>query len=325
MMPSGSFRRPVGAAASRTIVVLGLLLVGMTWAAPASGQDVIARVKDYYANASYEEALKELAQVRPAGPLTSVTDAAAYQVFCLVALGREQEASEAIAAIVRVDPLYHPSETEVAPRIWNFFEKVRRPLLPGVVRQLYASAKDHLESKEYPEAKRDLDRVITLLDEMGTSEDQDLADLRTLALGFRDLAVINAARAAAPPPPPAPAPAPAPVAAPPPPPPPPKEPAVYSIADADVTPPVVLARSLPPWRARSAVERLQTFKGQLEIVLDEKGTVVSSRMVRGLRPDYDPELLRAVPTWKFKPAAKDGKPVRYRYVMELELNAGGRD
>jgi tetratricopeptide (TPR) repeat protein len=325
MMSLGSFRRVVRAAASgKAAGAIGVFLLSVTTAAPAAGQDVIARVKDYYANASYEEALKELAQVRPAGPLTSVTDAAAYQVFCLVALGREQEATEAIAAIVRVDPLYHPDETTVAPRIWNFFEKVRRPLLPAIVRQLYASAKDRLERKEAAEAKKDLDRVIALLDEIGTSEDQDLADLRTLALGFRDLATINAARAAAPPPPPslpvkpiAAMPPPAPAAAP-------RVPVVYSSTDPTVAPPVVVSRTLPSWRAVTAVERLQTFRGQLEILVDEKGAVLSSRMVRPLRPDYDPELLKMVPSWKFKPAMKDGKPVRYRYLMDLELN-GGRD
>jgi hypothetical protein len=289
--------------------------------APASGQDLMARVKDYYANASYEEALQTLAQVRPGGPLTSVTDAAAYQVFCLVALGREQEATEAIASIVRVDPLYHPTETEVAPRIRSFFEKVRKPLLPGIVRQLYAGAKEKLEGKQPAEAKNDLDRVIALLDEMGTSEDQDLADLRTLAAGFRELATAAAARAAAPPPPPAtPTPALRPTAAPARP----AEPVVYSMMDTTVTPPVVVSRTLPPWRAISAVEKLQTFRGQLEILLDERGKVISSRMVKGLRPDYDPVLLKSVPTWTFRPATKDGTPVRYRYLVDLELN-GGRD
>jgi hypothetical protein len=324
MMSLGSFRRVLRVAASgKAAGAIGALLLSVALPAPAAGQDVIARVKDYYANASYEEALKELAQVRPAGPLTSVTDAAAYQVFCLVALGREQEATAAITAIVRVDPLYHPDETAVAPRIWNFFEKVRRPLLPAIVRQLYASAKERLERKEAAEAKKDLDRVITLLDEMGTSGDQSLADLRTLALGFRDLAAINAARAAAPPPPPVlpvrpitAAASPAPAA--------PREPIVYSPTDPTVTPPVVVSRTLPPWRAVTAVERLQTFRGQLEIVVDERGKVLSSRMVKGLRPDYDPVLLKTVPSWTFKPATKDGKPVRYRYLMDLELN-GGRD
>ena len=65
------------------------------------------------------------------------TEVAAYQVFCLYALGRSDEAKAAIESIVRVDPLYRPSESQVSPRVRAFFEDVRRPLLPEVVRQSY--------------------------------------------------------------------------------------------------------------------------------------------------------------------------------------------
>jgi hypothetical protein len=321
-MPRPSF---VSAVRSRVGVLIAsaLMLAGLP--APVfAQQDLIARVKDYYANASYEEALQTLRSApQPAAPIAGVTDAAAYQVFCLVALGREKEATEAIAAIVRTDPLYHPTETDVSPRIRTFFENVRRPLLPGIVRQLYASAKDRLERKEHLEAKKDLDQVIALLDEMKASEDQDLADLRTLALGFRDLTVIAAAREAAPPPAPptaAPTPLVKPVtlAAPP------KPPVIYSSTDNDVTVPVVVARALPPWRAMSQVERLQTFRGQLELLIDEKGKVLSTKMLKPLRPDYDPALMKSAMAWTFRPATKDGQPVRYRYVMDMQLG-GGQD
>ena len=308
-------RHHVGALVTSTILLTAL-------PAPVfAQQDVIARVKDYYANASYEEALQTLRSASPSAPTVGVSDAAAYQVFCLVALGREQEATDAIAAIVRVDPLYHPTETDVSPRIRNFFENVRKPLLPGIVRQLYAGAKDRLERKEASEAKKDLDRVIALLDEMKASEDQDLADLRTLALGFRDLSVIAAAREAAPPPPPVVA---APVVQPVVPPPAPKEAAVYSPTDAGVAMPVVVSRSLPPWRAVSAVEKMQTFRGQLELMIDENGKVLSTKMLKGLRPDYDPVLMKSAMTWTFRPATKDGQPVRYRYVMDMQLG-GSQD
>jgi tetratricopeptide (TPR) repeat protein len=287
-------------------------------------QDLIARVKDYYANASYEEALLTLRSAPPPSPDAGVSDVAAYQVFCLVALGREREATDAIAAIVRVDPLYHPPETDVSPRIRSFYENVRKPLLPGIVRQLYASAKERLERKEYAAAKKDLDRVIALLDEMkGLGADQDLADLRTLALGFRDLAVIAAAREAAPPPPPPPV-APTPVVQPAALRTPPKEIVVYSPVDRDVTMPVVVARSLPPWRAISQVERLQTFRGQLELLIDENGKVLSTKMLKPLRPDYDPVLMKSAMSWTFRPAMKDGKPVRYRYLMDMQLG-GSQD
>ena len=302
------------------VLVTSTLLLAALPAPVFAQQDVIARVKDYYANASYEEALQTLRSASPSSPTSGVTDAAAYQVFCLVALGREQEATEAIAAIVRVDPLYHPTETDVSPRIRTFFENVRKPLLPGIVRQLYAGAKDRLERKEAAEAKKDLDRVVAILDEMKASEDQDLADLRTLALGFRDLSVIAAAREAAPPPPPIVAPPVVRQATPPPP----KDPAVYSPSDTGVVMPVVVSRSLPPWRAVSAVERMQTFRGQLELLIDENGKVLSTKMLKGLRPDYDPGLLKAASAWTFRPATKDGQPVRYRYVMDMQLG-GAQD
>jgi hypothetical protein len=303
------------------VLAASALLMAATPAPLVAQQDLIARVKDYYANASYEEALQALRAAPATENAAGVSDAAAYQVFCLVALGREQEATEAIAAIVRLDPLYHPTETDVSPRIRTFFETVRKPLLPGIVRQLYAGAKARLEQKEPAAAKQDLDRVIALLDEMKASEDQDLADLRTLALGFRDLSVIAAAREAAPPPPPPPVeppPAPAPE-----PPPAPKEPVIYSSADADVTMPVATSRSLPPWRAMSAVEKLQTFRGQLELLIDEDGKVLSTKMLKPLRPDYDPALMKAAQNWSFRPATKNGQPVRYRYVMDMQL--GGKD
>jgi len=302
------------------VLVTSTLMLAALPAPVFAQQDVIARVKDYYANASYEEALQTLRSASPSSPTSGVTDAAAYQVFCLVALGREQEATEAIAAIVRVDPLYHPTETDVSPRIRTFFENVRKPLLPGIVRQLYAGAKDRLERKEAAEAKKDLDRVVAILDEMKASEDQDLADLRTLALGFRDLSVIAAAREAAPPPPPIVAPPVVRQATPPPP----KDPVVYSPSDAGVVMPVVVSRSLPPWRAVSAVERMQTFRGQLELLIDENGKVLSTKMLKGLRPDYDPGLLKAASAWTFRPATKDGQPVRYRYVMDMQLG-GAQD
>ena len=88
--------------------------------------------------------------------------------------------------------------------------------------------------------------------------------------------------------------------------------------------PVVVSRSLPPWRAVSAVERMQTFRGQLELLIDENGKVLSTKMLKGLRPDYDPGLLKAASAWTFRPATKDGQPVRYRYVMDMQLG-GGQD
>src|SRR5687767_515502 len=102
--------------------------------ATASAQDTLTRARGFYESADYEGALNLLETLK--GTATN-TEAAAYRVFCLVALGRRDEAKAAVEAIVRVDPLFRPSEGAISPRLRSFFEDVRKPLLPEVVRSQY--------------------------------------------------------------------------------------------------------------------------------------------------------------------------------------------
>jgi protein TonB len=311
----------------RYLVIGFLLAAGLP--SPARAQDTgLAKAKEFYASASYDEALQVLNQLKGTTPGSPATEVQAYQIFCLVALGRNQEATDAIGTIVRTDPLYHPAEGEVSPRIRAFYENVRRPLLPAVVRQLYAKAKDKMDRKEMAQAASDFDRVIALLDEMGSGDDQGVSDLRTLASGFRDLSKAAAAAppVAPPPPPPAPVEAPKPAIASPPPArvatAAPAEPRVYTPRDTGVVKPVAINRTLPPWRASTAVDKLQGFSGSVEVLVDEKGKVIVANIVDSVRADYDPVLLRAASGWTFQPATKDGVPVRYRYAIEVQLKAG---
>jgi TonB family protein len=275
----------------------------------AWAQDTLSRAKALYATADYDEALQLL------GTLTGksmTTEAEAYQVFCLYALGRKDEAKTAIESIVRTDPLFRPSEGQVSPRIRTFFDDVRKPLLPEVVRQSYAGAKSAFDKKDWHPALDQFDRVIALVDEMGGS-DQGTADLRTLATGFRDLA-----KAALQPPPPAPTPTPTPtavpaaVAAPPP------APLIYSDSDAGLTRPVPTSKMLPEWRP-NLVEAKMSFAGAIECIVGTDGKVESAKMVKSVNPRYDAALVDAAKFWIFTPAAKNGTPVKYRYVLNIKL------
>src|SRR5262245_9162698 len=111
----------------RLLVIV--LVLGLGLPATASAQDQLARAKEFYASASYDEALQVLNQIRTT-PTGATTEVAAYQIFCLVALGRTREATDAIGTVVRNDPMYHPPESDVSPRVRTFYESVRRPLLP---------------------------------------------------------------------------------------------------------------------------------------------------------------------------------------------------
>jgi TonB family protein len=290
----------------------------MAIAAPAAAQDAMTRAKTFYASAAYEEALQVLVSMGVAESADEARDIAAYQMLCLVALGRNDDAKRAIETIVKLDPLYRPSEAQASPRVRAFFEDARRPLLPEIVKTAYTRGKEAFEKKEMPVAANEFDKVIALIDEAGTAVGN--ADMRTLAVGFRDLAK------AAPPPPPPPAAEPLP-APPPAPEPPPVKPAastpdparVYTPDDPDVVRPIVVSRSLPTWMPANDFEAKQTFRGTLELVIDERGRVISATMTRSVRPGYDAELLRAAKSWSFKPATRKGVAVKYIYRMEVQV------
>jgi TonB family protein len=279
-----------------------VLVMSAPVAAFAQGvDDALKRAKDLYASASYEEALQLLDTLKDSTPST---EASAYSVFCLVALGRKDEARTAIEAIVKADPLYRPSEGQVSPRIRAFFDEVRKPHVAEATRESYASGKAAFDRKDWRTAVAEFDRTIALVSE-AAAIDPTVGDLKTLAAGFRDLA-----RTALLPPP---APTPAPVAAPPPP------PTVYGPAQTNVVKPIPVAKPLPAWHP-TPVEAKMNFSGEIEVVIDEQGKVISASLIRTVNPRYDPELLQAAKSWTFQPATKDGVPVRYRYTVAVNLS-----
>lgn len=94
---------------------------------------------------------------------------------------------------------------------------------------------------------------------------------------------------------------------------------VFSALDQDVTPPVELLRRMPRWSPSDRAQSRQTFQGLLEIVIDERGLVESASLPRSVIPSYDEVLVQAALAWRFVPAKKGGKPVRYRQVLEIVL------
>lgn len=313
------------------IAVAALMAAG---AVPASAQSTLAQAKTDYASANYEDALSILTTLRVNAPSSDAQEIAEYQMFCLMALGRTDEARHAIESLVHIDPLFHPSESQVSPRVQSFFDDVRRPLLPEIVRAMYAKAKTDFDKKDMSAAASGFDRVITLVDDMAAADDPSAADLKTLASGFRDLAKS----AAAPPPPPAPAPAPTPApgganasvsmtteapvaaasdatkaAAP-------NDPMhIYGSTDGDVRPPTAIVQSLPAWNPATAGEKRTRFSGVIELIIDEDGKVVTTTMRASVQPTYDALLLKTATNWKYKPATRNGAPVKYRLHLNVQL------
>jgi tetratricopeptide (TPR) repeat protein len=296
--------------------VVALASAFLVAASDVAGQDALTRAKDLYASAAYDDALAVLDQLKLDSSSPDVVEAGQYRAFCLLALGRSDEGRKAIAGIIEADPLFQPAETQMSPRLVTVFRDVRKQLLPRIVQQSYAEAKVAFDRKELEAAAIGFDRVLLLLNDPDLPASSGTTDLRMLATGFRDLS-----RVAPPPPPPKAASPPAPSA------PPngrpaeaPGPPRTYGPNDADVTPPVVVSQQLPPWRPSKLSATRRDYQGAVALVIDERGNVESVALLTSLQPEYNSVLLKAAREWKFRPATKDGLPVRYRKVVGIRLS-----
>ena len=298
----------------RTAFIVVCILLVITPALHA--QESVAAARDLYTSANYEDALAVLSKLDSPGSQPSDRMAVnQYRAFCLLALGRMNEAERAIEAVLSVDLMYRPSHAEMSPRLRAAFTAVRQRMLPGIVQQEYTRAKASFDRQEYPAAIAQFDRVLEALadPDLGTAaRSSSLSDLRTLAAGFRDLS----SKAAAPPPvqpAPPPAPAAAVVAASPPP----VVRAIYTGSEGGVKAPGIVRQVLPHFPRDLATRR----DGVLEVVINEAGTVESAVMRTPINPRYDQMVLSAAKTWKYEPATVSGKPVKYRKLISISLKS----
>jgi len=309
--------------------VVGFIASLLLFAADVRGQDGLARAKDLYLAAAYDEALVLLEQLRSQSPRGSATEVAQYRVFCLLALQRSDEAQKAIADIVTADPFYRPSEAQTSPRIRAVFEDTRKALLPSLVQRTYADAKASFEKKD-PKALSQFEQVLALIDDPDLKGMPQIADLRTVTTGFRDL---SKAMTSAPAPQPPPTPADTPVAiqtpvviqtpsggtanaavpseAPP--------PVVSGDASPGFVPPVVISQPIPRWVPPRSIDARSGFKGSIEVTIDESGRVTSATLQQSVHPLYDEKLIAMARTWKYKPALRNGVPTVSVKLVEIQL------
>jgi len=285
-------------------------------ASGAAAQDSIAGARDLYASAAYDEALAALDRLRGTGRTADEARAIEqYRAFCLLALGRTNEAEQAIAAVVTAEPTYQPSNTDVSPRVRAAFSDVRRKMLPSIIQQRYAQGKNAFDKKDYASAAEAFQQVLSALADPDVAQAAmapPLSDIHTLALGFHDLAV----NAAAPPQPAVPAAAPEPD---PPASPPPAEPTpgrIYGAADGNVVPPATLRQWLPSFPGRVPPT---TGGGALEVVIDESGTVETAVMRTPVSGAYDSMAIAATRSWRYKPAMVNGVPVKFRKIIQINF------
>jgi TonB family protein len=292
-------------------IVAALLLMS---ARLVAGQESIAAARDLYTSAAYEDALAMLNKLPDSNrPMEEINSIEQYRAFCLLALGRTAEAEHAIELVVAADPNYRPAN-DLSPRVRSAFTDVRRRVLPSIIQQKYMQAKAAFDRKEFASAANGFAQVLDSMNDPDVAPvagQPPLSDLRTLAVGFKDLATTAAA-----PPPPPPAPAPPPVVEPPPAA---KAPHVYTSTDPDVIAPAVLKQDLPPFPGQVIIPR----QGMIEIVIDETGAVESALMRISVSSAYDQLAVNAAKAWRYKPAMLNGVPVKFRKAVQVTIKPVG--
>jgi len=276
-----------------------LVVVCLLTNAPAFAQDALQPVKELYASAAYEDALAALGKVD--SPAAS-PDAEQYRVFCLVALGRLDDAEQVVQGLLLTRPEYRPDPAQASPRIQALFSQVRRRIGPALVKRKYQEARLAMERKDREDAIAQFEAMLRIADDPDVRTDPSVAALKELGTGFLELSRAIPATAPAPPPEPAPGPASRPV----------------DTRTNVIVAPVVIQQRLPAW-VPDVTSRATEFRGAVRIQISTDGRVVAAEIVKSVHPVYDQMLLRAARGWMYQPARKDGVAIPMEKIIEVTV------
>lgn len=98
---------------------------------------------------------------------------------------------------------------------------------------------------------------------------------------------------------------------------------VYTKND-QVSNPVVVVEKKPAY-TKAAMEKKIQGAIELSAIIDKEGKPTEIRVVKSLDSEYglDDSAVSALKGWRFKPALKDGEPVRFLVSIEMTFTLRG--
>jgi hypothetical protein len=193
-------------------------------------------------------------------------------------------------AILLKNPLYRPDSARMSPEALSAFRNSKRAILTAMVRSHYHDGRAALDAGDFSLAIIEGERARALLkdlDELDINVEAGdvIADLRNL------LTLASAARTA-------------------------EEDKVYTIDDSGVVPPRPLGRQL----SAASMPRISLRPtGRLEIHVGRSGRVEAVKLDTPMNGYHDRMLVSAVKAWHYKPAVRNGKPVRFSLMVTIRL------
>jgi len=254
-------------------------------------------VKELYASAAYEDALSAVGKIEGGG--SSSLEAEQYRIFCLVALGRVDEAEQAVESVLTAHPEYRPDAAQASPRIQTLFSQVRRRIGPVLVKKMYQQGRSAMERKDRDEAVAQFESMLRIANDPDIRSDATMAELKELGSGFLELSKALPAKSKT------------------------VEAAATNAALAAprasvIVPPSVIQQKLPPW-VPDPVSRATEFRGAIRVQISAEGKVVNAEMIKSVHPAYDQALLRAARGWLYEPAKKDGVAIPSEKTVEVAV------
>jgi TonB family protein len=95
-------------------------------------------------------------------------------------------------------------------------------------------------------------------------------------------------------------------------------PRLYAADDEGVSPPVALQQRIPAMtQEMQTVTKAVRATGVLDVVIDESGSVVEATIRQSFNSSFDALIVQKARRWKYRPAMKDGVPVRFVKTLVL--------
>ena len=95
---------------------------------------------------------------------------------------------------------------------------------------------------------------------------------------------------------------------------------IYTMMDQSVVPPLAIFQELPKYPGDVLIPRV----GQIELVINEAGTVETAMIKVSVTSKYDELALNAARQWRYRPATINGMPVKYRKIISVTVKPMGR-
>lgn len=208
----------------------------------------------------------------------------------LMGEGKADEAATVFDALVLTYPLYDPGADTLTLESLTAFRNSRRTLLPNIAARDYGRAKAALGAGDVDGAL-DLGRQVSaMLERIETGPPPDLAErVRRL------LSEATAIRSSA-------------------------EQMVYNRGDVDVVPPRPLSRQFPA----APPDGVPPHRiGVLDMVIGKRGDVEIIKLHTPLNRYHERMIVSAAKAWRYRPALRDGQPVRFRLSITINLPESG--